>query len=141
MSHLRRAKQRIFLFYAGITTLLAGVVLFLFVVIMAGFFNTGFRGMTEVGSLSIFLVGLGGVLSVVFARIGWNNSIILDLLLNQFSIVITIIGFTGLAIEFIFRKPETSSLLFVFLILTGVILASLGMKYSTPPEGGQVRKY
>lgn len=79
------------------------------------------------------LLYFGGTSIVIFSRIGWSESLWKDILLNQISIVLTIIGFGILFLyaAYGFSFPQLG----VFAVVTGIVLAGLGIIFqSSIPE-------
>lgn len=124
-------KQRVLLYYLGIALVLLGGGLFI-IVIASVTLNLYFQKMTELALLSIFAIGAGAVLAVWFSRLGWNESLLIDFVLNQLSVVMVLGGFIGTGISLMGSGLNLSVLPFILVVWVGIVLAGLGMKYSTP---------
>jgi hypothetical protein len=72
-----RVRQRNFYFRAGM--ILAGLGFISFASLMV-------VGRLEYIKFAMFLVGSGGILAMVCSRIGWSQTFLIDLLLNQVSV-------------------------------------------------------
>ena len=134
MNYHQRSVQRTISYYTGIMIIGIGVLSFASIIILA-LLNVTFPKMTEVGVLAIFAIGFGTVLSVIFSRLGWNRSLLVDFLLNQLSILLTLFGFVWLSSDFVKGALDVFSLVKILIIFCGLFLAGLGMKFSdSPPE-------
>jgi hypothetical protein len=132
MSYHQRTVQRIISYYAGIAIIGIGTLSFASIITLA-LLNISFPKMTEFGVIAISAIGFGGVLSVIFSQLGWHKSLLIDFLLNQLSILLTLFGFVGVTNDFVMGKPDVSTLLMVLTIFCGLFLAGLGMKFSHSP--------
>jgi hypothetical protein len=132
MSYMQRIKQRNLLFYLGVVTSVIAGLLFLSIVTLA-ILNIYFKDMTELGVLAIGANGLGVILSLVFGRMGWHESAIFDFLLNQLSLIVTVIGFVGISFDFSYGESTILTLRYLFLVALGLFLASLGRRFSSIP--------
>lgn len=131
MNSTKRLRQRYMLFYIGLAVLGVGCVTF-FVAIGAALINLDLWNLTII-VWSMNMVGLGTVLFSVFAKVGWNSSPIIDFLFNQLSVLITVLGFIGLGFNFSFAGSTKFNPFWVLLIIMGLILAGLGMKWDQSP--------
>jgi hypothetical protein len=131
-----RIRERHFWFRIGVAALLLGVLLFI-VVSISIFTDTPFTAVS--GLLGLALLGmLFGILStVLFSRIGWSQSAMLDLLLNRVSILLTITGLGfgwGSTLFEVYWRSKLLSLGQVFTII-GIILVGLGIRFQSKPPG------
>lgn len=76
------------------------------------------------------LLYFGATSIIVFSRVGWSKSRWIDILLNQGSIILTLIGFGILFLYIAYEvlSPQTG----VFTVVIGIILAGLGMILQSP---------
>ncbi len=132
MNYHQRSMQRIISYYAGITFIGIGVLSFASITILA-LLNISFPKMTEFWVLAIFIIGFGTVLSVIFSRLGWHRLLLVDFLLNQLSILLTLFGFVRVSSDFVKGVPDVSTLFMMLILVCGLFLAGLGMKFSDLP--------
>lgn len=135
MNYHQRSIQRIISSYVGIVIIGIGAFSFALIIILA-LLNITFPKMTVFGMVAISAVGFGTVLSVIFSRLGWHKSLLIDFLLNQLSILLTLLGFVGVTSDFVMGEADESTLLMILIIFCGLFLAGLGMKFSDSPSEG-----
>lgn len=128
----KRIKERRLWFRTGVLTL--GVSIAIFVIAVIGFFlNLPFNSVYYSLGVSVSGIAFGVVCTVLFSRLGWSQSIMVDFLLNRLSIVLILVGF-GLELLTIFPDinyfPKASGYGFGFLAL-GVVLALVGVRTQT----------
>ncbi|MCP4422490.1 MAG: hypothetical protein GY805_38260 [Chloroflexi bacterium] len=133
MSYKQRSLQRIISYYAGLVIVGIGTLSFVLIMILA-LLNINFPKMTEFAMLALSTIGFGTVLSVIFSHSGWHRSFLIDFLLNQLSILLTLFGFVQITRDFVMGTPDKSTLLMMFIIFCGLLLAGLGMKFSNSPS-------
>lgn len=100
-----------------------------FIILVIGLVGQRYT-IAAIGQASLYF---GATSIVIFSRIGWSKSLWKDILLNQVSIVVTVIGFGILFLYAVygFSLPQLG----VFAVVTGLILAVLGIvSQSSIPE-------
>lgn len=131
MHYNTRLKQNQILYRFGQLVSILGAMGFV-IAIIAGIIGAYFNNITELGEVSIGVFGLGWIYIIYFSRAGWHKAPIVDFVLNQFSILLTTIGFLMLIKESSIQTLTGQDLLFsLLLVFGGFILAGLGMKYTT----------
>jgi len=99
--------------------------------ILAGLDFISFASLMVIGRLeyvkfAMFLVGSGGILAMVCSRIGWSQTFLIDLLLNQVSVAIILLG------QGIFALGKAVNPMGTYIFIFGIVLAALGMKFTSP---------
>jgi hypothetical protein len=130
VSYEKRVKQRHFLYRLGVIAVALGVLLF------ALAFADMFLAITNRQALSllplaVFTISFGTVLGVVFGRVGWAQSKIVDVLLNQLSILMMLAGYTAGFLTII-SGDMRSFLGAIFMLTLGIVLAAVGIRYHSP---------
>ncbi len=127
----QRIKQREIAYRLGIMLVVIGFLTFLSVSILVTT-DVDLKWPTEILLISMAVLGYGGLLIVYVSRLGWNKSILVDIFLNQMGVLITTIAYVRLSIHFVQDTVKQSGLPSFVIVIIGLLLISLGMKYSTP---------
>lgn len=127
----QRIKQREIAYRLGIMLVVIGFLTFLSVSILVTT-DVDLKWPTEILLISMAVLGYGGLLIVYVSRLGWNKSILIDISLNQMGVLITTFAYVRLSIDFVQDTVKQSGLLSFVIVIIGLLLISLGMKYSTP---------
>ncbi len=134
----RRIKQREFAFSLGIILTGAGFVTFISVSILVVIdINLHWapemflKWVNEILMISMAVLGYGALLIVFGSRLGWNKSILIDISLNQFGVLFTTIAYVCLCIQLLQDTAKQASLPPIIMVIFGLLLISLGIKYST----------
>jgi|GEM_PF-6771928 len=125
--HYNRVKERHFWVKFGIFLFLSG----LFTIFL-------FTGFTFLGIIIFQLVSIGltatffGAFSfILFGRLGWSESMLIDFLLNRLSIILIIVGL-GLMSLRLNSTIHFERNYYVFFFIAGTILALFGMLFRSP---------
>ncbi len=116
-TYKQRVKQRILYFRIGMSMVGLGVFLLAFTIFLKQF---------QFLKFSMFSTICGGILAMKISRVGWSQIYWRDLIFNQLSIVVTILG-----ISIVFLSNPINSL-GAFLTFGGIILIGLGNKFHSP---------
>jgi hypothetical protein len=113
-NYVQRVKQRTFYLKTGATMVLVGFALFalIFFLRMLSFFW-----------VASFLTSTGTIMVVLLSRIGWSRHLLVDLILNQISILLIILGIGA------FCFKESLNHVGIYMALIGLLLAGLGMHF------------
>lgn len=134
--HYRRVKERHFWAHFGF---ISGVSGFVIILLATGLI---FFGIVTYSLISIGLVALffGGFSVVLFGRLGWSESILIDFVLNRLSIISIIVGLILVWLELNSTYLSNQSCYMIFFI-AGIILALLGMLFQSPvPDDPRIIK-
>lgn len=100
-----------------------------FLLLVAGLFSQYY----VVAAIGQYALYFGATSIVILSRVGWSESVWIDLLFNQISVILILVGFGILFLYtvygFLFPQLGISG------VIVGIVLASLGMVFqSSPPE-------
>lgn len=102
------------------------------------FFNYSFAFTRLMSSIGFGGITIGGFCMVLFGRLGWSESKIVDLLLNRLSIVL-IIGSQILVVIHLSLKYPSEIIQRDFIVtIVGVILAVLGIFLHSPADDSRI---
>ena len=135
MNFHQRTIQRTISYQAGLVILGLGSLSFALIFILA-LLNIYFPKMTELGAIAMCASGFGVLLSLIFSQVGWSRLFLIDFLLNQLSLLLTLFGFIWLSSDLYKGQLDSSSLIGVLFIFFGLFLVSQGIKYSDLPSEG-----
>ncbi|MCB8927799.1 MAG: hypothetical protein H6652_19470 [Ardenticatenaceae bacterium] len=111
-----RVKQRSFYFRAGMGIGFLGFLLFAFLMLAE---------LTMYLKFAMFFIGIG-VFSTFCSQVGWSNILIIDLIFNQLSVVIILVGIG------VFALGKTINPIGSYIFILGIIMAIIGMKIHSP---------
>ena len=131
----RRVKQRHIYFVVGTRLALISIILFVVGLVIA-FIGVPFKGTYFLLSFGILGASFGAIFSTIFGTVGWSRFRWLDLLLNQISVLLALFGFIAWIGSQIYRNDNVF-LLGLLLILVGVALAILGIRFHSPVENNE----
>ncbi len=134
--HYRRVIERHFWVRFGF---IIGVLGFLIILFATGliFFGTVIASLISMGVICLFF---GSFSVVLFGRLGWSESILIDFLLNRLSIISIVVGLILAWFELNSTYLGGQSYFAIFFI-AGIILALLGMLFQSPlPDDPRIIK-
>ena len=134
--HYRRVKERHFWAHFGFIIGVSGLV-----IILLGtgfiFFDIVIYPLISIGLIALFF---GGFSVVLFGRVGWSESILIDFVLNRLSIISIIVGLILVWLKLNSTYLDDQSYYMIFFIV-GIILAILGMLFQSPvPDDPRIIK-
>ena len=137
VTHTHRNRQRLILSYAGFAIVILGMILFV-VGTISVFGNIGERIFNAFRLLlwAIYITSFGVLFTLIFGRIGWHDNVLLDILLNQMSIIFVVVGISiVLVTNIFFNNQNNGAVTGIKIVILGFILALLGIWFrKDPPE-------
>lgn len=133
MSLNSRAKQNTIVFRLGIIMMAVGSMGFIGIVSLI-LLRIFFRNMNALLMVCMALISVSVFFTLFFSRMGWHEVRIIDFILNQLSILLTVFGFFLLTKTFLDNMQGERIALGLSFVFIGIILAGLGIKY-TAVEG------
>lgn len=118
-TYTQRMKQRVFYYKAGLVMMLMGFSLFVIIYVARSL---------SLYWIALFLTGSGIISALWLSRVGWSRHLIVDLILNQISVLMIILGIGF----FLFDgglNPEG-----IISAIIGLLLVGLGINYHSPVD-------
>ena len=115
--------------YANLGLRLAQFGVALFVIGLVG----AFAGPSSLIGLSVFGVigtSFGISFALIFGQVGWTDNRLADVILNQLSVVVSVIGFLVVIFGTILLDPPTM-IRGIGTFIIGIILALIGIRFQT----------
>jgi hypothetical protein len=94
-----------------------------------GFLLFAFLMVTELTMhlrFAMFFIGTGVFLALFCSQVGWSETFMIDLIFNQLSVVIILVGIGTFALG------KTSNPVGFYIFMLGIIMAIIGMKLHSP---------
>ncbi|MBE7467771.1 MAG: hypothetical protein HS114_01345 [Anaerolineales bacterium] len=131
--YYRRVQERHFWVRFGVLLLVSCSSLFVISTIISFIINIPFPLYYNLVGVTFTGMILGALFSLFLARLGWSKSKLLDLLFNRVSIVLIIISPIWAMMQIsIWRKSVEETNYTIAVLVVGIILNILGMRFHSP---------